>query len=518
MLRAITAPAQSRFSFAIKLAAAAALIALGDVLFYGFEGGSVLGLFALVWLIVVAAVRPAMRRARGGLTALACAGFYALVLIAEPGPLAALLFLIAIGSAALLVRHVFDHAGLWGLRLAFFGIRAPFGPLADLWRTGTLPGRSGASLASGLLLNILLPLAGGALFLALFASANPVLGNTLGAISLPDMTTLLEHSLLAILILGFIWPTLRPRALRLSHSARAIFPRLPAPPVTMALAMLGVFNAVFALQNGLDIAFLWSSAPLPEGVTLAEYAHQGAYTLIATALLAGLFVLLVLRPGTPMARHPLVRRLVLVWVGQNILLVASSMLRLADYIAAYSLTELRIAALAWMVLVATGLVLICWRFMTGKSAGWLINANALAAGTVLTISSIVDYGAVAARWNVDHQHSSSVMLDLCYLERLESAALIPLIDLRDAPVGPDMQEQALFLSDRAYRELALRQSDWQAWTLRGALRLAEAEAMLAGDTREAAKAPHGRGCGGSIITPPPPPPAADPALTRDENP
>ena len=59
---------------------------------------------------------------------------------------------------------------------------------------------------------------------------------------------------------------------------------------------LAAFNLIFALQNGLDIFFLWSGAPLPEGMTLAEYAHRGAYPLIATALLAGLFVLVTMRP------------------------------------------------------------------------------------------------------------------------------------------------------------------------------------------------------------------------------
>ena len=145
-------------------------------------------------------------------------------------------------------------------------------------------------------------------------------------------------------------------------------------PASIALS-LAAFNLIFALQNGLDIAFLWSGAPLPEGMTLAEYAHRGAYPLIATALLAALFVLVTLRPGSPTAESPLVRRLVYAWIAQNVVLVASTMLRTVDYIEAYSLTRLRIAALIWMALVAIGLVLICVRLWRGKSGAWLINAN-----------------------------------------------------------------------------------------------------------------------------------------------
>src|SRR3546814_4901178 len=95
-----------------------------------------------------------------------------------------------------------------------------------------------------------------------------------------------------------IWPILRPArtvtADGMSVAGPSGLPRVPTGTLVLSLA---TFNAVFALQNALDIAFLWSGAALPGHVTLAEYAHRGAYTLIATALLAGLFVLVVLRPG-----------------------------------------------------------------------------------------------------------------------------------------------------------------------------------------------------------------------------
>jgi hypothetical protein len=41
-------------------------------------------------------------------------------------------------------------------------------------------------------------------------------------------------------------------------------------------------------------------------MTLAEYAHRGAYPLIVTALLAALFVLIAFRQGSETAGQPLV--------------------------------------------------------------------------------------------------------------------------------------------------------------------------------------------------------------------
>jgi hypothetical protein len=209
-------------------------------------------------------------------------------------------------------------------------------------------------------------------------------------------------------------------------------------PASIALS-LAAFNLLFALQNGLDLVFLWSGAPLPSDLTLAAYAHRGAYPLIATALLAALFVLVTLRPGTPTGESPLVRRLVYVWIAQNVVLVASTMLRTFDYIDAYSLTRLRIAALVWMALVAVGLVLICVRLWRRKSGPWLINANLAAALLALTACSVIDLGAVAARWNVRHAREvggAGVRLDLCYLNDLGPAALLPLVELESRPIGP----------------------------------------------------------------------------------
>jgi hypothetical protein len=263
---------------------------------------------------------------------------------------------------------------------------------------------------------------------------------------------------------------------------------LPSPSPASVLIALALFNLLFAVPNALDLMFLWSGAALPAGVTLADYAHQGAYPLIVTAILAGLFVLIALKPGSATAASPTIRRLVVAWVAQNLLLVASSALRTCDYIAAFELTRLRIAALLWMALVALGLTLILWRMLKAKSARWLINANALAAASALTVSSVVDWGAVAAMWNVAHAKEltgSGSALDLCYLDGLGQSALPALLKLERSPLPAALHarvvrvRQDVLTGDWTYDDgLAGQQANWRRWTLRGALRLAKAKALL----------------------------------------
>ena len=165
---------------------------------------------------------------------------------------------------------------------------------------------------------------------------------------------------------------------------------------------LVLFNALFALQSGLDLTYLWGGASLPDGMSHAEYAHRGAYPLIVTALLAAGFVLIAMRPGGPAEHSRLIRPLVLAWIGQNILLVISSIFRLDLYVAAYSLTYLRLAAFIWMILVATGLLLILIQIVLKKPNSWLLTANAVSLALVLYGCCFINVPRLVASYNVEH--------------------------------------------------------------------------------------------------------------------
>ena len=505
-------------SFIAKLIVAPLMVVAIDLLFQDAIG-SWLGGFALAWVIAVIATLPAVRHGPALVAVMAAAAF-ALVMADDPGLLAWVLFWAALSIATLLPRTAgFDDAVRWGIRLALHGATGPFTPLADLMRLfGGRPGRARRPIRT-VVATLALPLVMGAVFTALFASANPLIEGAFAGIRFPPADRIVFWLVMGALI----WPSLRPSrwATRLVGSFPEASDRmLPEFPIASVLISLGLFNVIFAIQNGLDLAFLWSGAPLPGGVTLADYAHRGAYPLIATALLAGLFVLMTIRPGTVTAASRTIRRLVMLWVAQNLLLVASSMLRTWDYIEAFSMTRLRIAALMWMALVAIGLVLIVWRALAGRSARWLINGNAFAALVFLAIGSIVDLGAVAAMWNVRHAREltgAGPALDLCYLDRLGSSALPALLDLEQQPIAPSLHDRVrrvradVMTGRPGWNDdgLVAAQADWRRWTWRGARRLAQARAILGDEAIHAVAIPAGAtvACDGSIDLPKPPPSA-----------
>ncbi|PAX06636.1 hypothetical protein CKY28_15975 [Sphingomonas lenta] len=485
-------------SFQRKVAAAFLLVVLAHQLFFGHEPGWTLGGFALAWAAALAIAAPAVRR-RAALPALGAAALFGLVLVDDPSPLAWALFWTSVSSAALLTRVRFDDAARWAVRLAAYAVAAPFRLLGDalrLLRRGT---GGGARTVIG---TLALPVIGGAVFILLFAGANPLIGEAVGRLEPPSFWETVVRLVFWGAVLVTVWPSFRPYALRLP-TVRVSGPLLPDPSVATLTLSLLTFNVIFAVENALDLLFLWSGAPLPGEVTLADYAHRGAYLLIVTALLAGAFVLVALRPGGPGARSPLVRRLVVLWIAQNLLLVASSARRTLDYVDAYQMTVLRLAALAWMALVAVGLVLVCWRMLRGRSAAWLLNANALAAALTLAGASVVDLEATAAAYNVRNAREGD-RIDLCYLQQLGTSALIPLVELERRAGGPVLRDRVAYLREDALAQLRREQGDWRSWTWRGARRLAAAEAIVGPEKPRPPEPANGRACGGAPLPPPPP--------------
>ncbi len=489
---------RARRSFWLKPFATLGLVALADRLFFGQGIGATLGGFALLWLGTVVVLRPATRqsaltgRALTGST-LVIAVVVGIVLVDHPSLIGWTLFWIAITVAAISPRCAWIGDGwAWTGRILAHAWWSFVGPLQDCRRLQRLPSPRRLSLPSTLAAAAL-PIGGSAVFLALFASANPIIAQALSSIRLPniDLLAVLRMIALVLIFIG-IWATLRPARC----SIRKPYPRTPVCPprtkivafeaassvsATSVIVALFVFNALFAIENALDLAFLWSGAGPPAGITLAQYAHRGAYPLIATALLAGGFSVFFLREGSATAARPSVRRLVGLWVAQNVMLCASSILRTVDYVQAYSLTAFRVAALLWMGLVTIGLALIGWRILRNKSRAWLINANFLALGIVLFGVSAGDLGAVAAAWNVRHARDvggTGAELDVCYLQSLGSSALLPVISLEQRGVGAVLRGRLDDVRRIALANLDTEERSWALWTWRGQRRLAAARAAL----------------------------------------
>ena len=483
-----------------SLAAAAVVTALADWLFYLHRPGISVAIFALALSLAVALANP-IRAGRIGLSAAPILLVLAVLPAVEDFGVLSLVFA-AVGAALFALMITGWPARPAGERIgdvAWMIIGGPFRLVADVGEAAR-EARERDAVRSGAdwLKAWVVPLAVGSVFVALFAAANPVIAQWFASTDGSWWKAIdLQRMVFWLVVIALIWgflpvrfaakPSLQdllaePSSLSGGAPSAAAMPADVKPAATPSDATVGVlfghtailrslvlFNALFAVQTLSDAAYLWGGVALPAGMSYASYAHRGAYPLIVTALLAAAFVLAAMRPGTSAARSRLVRALVYLWIGQNVMLVMSSILRLDLYVDVYALTGWRCAAFVWMLLVAIGLVLIVARIALDRSNRWLVWRNAAALGLTLYVCSFVDFAAVIADFNVAHsQDVSGVGLpaDIAYLCDLGPAAIPALDALAATGQVSTWRMYQMGCRDRLITLARTRAADWRAWTFR----------------------------------------------------
>ena len=234
-----------------------------------------------------------------------------------------------------------------------------------------------------------------------------------------------------------------------------------------------MFNAVFAVQTILDVIYLFGGLKLPDGMSYAQYAHRGSYPLVVTALLAAGFVLIAYRPGPATRETTSLRRVVLLWLAQNVFLTFTAAWRLHLYANVYSLTRLRVAAAIWMLLVALGLAWIGLRITGGRSNRWLVNRTLTTTLIVLYLCCFVNFENKIAWHNARHCREAGgegYYLDWSYMQQLGPEA-IPALKWLQARGIAQTKNDAL---SKLESQVSLQLQNWRGWTYRGWMLLAEA--------------------------------------------
>ena len=154
---------------------------------------------------------------------------------------------------------------------------------------------------------------------------------------------------------------------------------------------------------------------------------------------------------------PVLRILLLIWVGQNLALVVGSLVRLELYIDTYGLTHWRIAALIWMGLVAAGLGVMWLQISKDHTNGWMMLRVGVLAGLTLYACAFISFDRVIAHYNL----TNDVRLDRTYLCNLGEAALLEVLEL----TGVDATDYCSHLRS-PYLDTAFVPEDWREWGFR----------------------------------------------------
>lgn len=480
------------YTIKAKLILVVLLTLLADWLFYNQPLGCNVPLFASATLAVICMLHPSALRSKSGQLLLVCLVSLILSLLYSPRLLPIIIFTIGVITLLMIKKYnSFPTALTWIRNLIIFIKRVTQGWYKDynqiqlVTQHRFIPKSNMLRLLSYIIIPTILTV----IFCWLFAKANPILANLLRHFNWADLISLLtiRRAIFWLMLPPVLWTFIRPRFIT-CHRQMPQFEQVDISrlvTVKSIIFSLLLFNVLFAIQNIMDISFLWGGQMLPTGMSYATYARAGAYPLIVTVLLAAAYILIVFSDNQQYHTR-LTSKLALVWIAQNFILTISAIYRTILYIEAYSLTLLRITGLLWMALISAGLILVIIKIQFKKTNTWLINGNMLAAALLTYTCCFVNFNSIIADYNLQKaigQTTIGTNLDVQYMASLGIDALSALRKvptnshiLLSAPSKQEMLRCELLVLEcpqlaiknmRTHFEnqLAIKaDSNWRAWT------------------------------------------------------
>ncbi len=330
-----------------------------DLFFYGHPLGWTVGAYLLLLTVLLLLRLWQARQPRSAALLLLAVCGLGFGLVEAPTRFNIACAIAAIGTFALALRIPTRFgAPSWLARWGVLLIAPLTRPLHDAGRVARWIARHPRSAAKPLRTAGLwmAPVILGSLFAGIFAIANPIVEHWLTATFdwlnklLAQLDVLVQPDRVGLWVLAsaVTYALLRVSRKRRRRSDAASVARviLPVsgpmafiPETAIVTRCLLVFNLVFAVETALDMIYLWGGRALPAGLNYKEYAHRGAYPLIATALLAGVFVLVTFRNDADTKDSRAARWLVYGWIAQNVLLTLSAAWRLWLYVDVSLLTH-----------------------------------------------------------------------------------------------------------------------------------------------------------------------------------
>lgn len=391
------------------------------------------GLGAAVWVAACAAAGILLRPGRATIPALAAAAAFGILFAWRDSAALQGIFALAAfvaWSVALLDRPsragVTSHlmAAFANAGSAFFGSPLVLAGLRRAERRAA-PRRSlrialgGVALAAPLLL----------LFGTLFAAADPLFARYTSDIA-GSLDEIPEH---LGRVAGLAWITGGLLAgLLLARCPTAIELPRPRPAlasaITLAVALVvALFAAFLAVQaRALVGGAEWIEARV--GLSYAEYARGGFFQLLACAGIAlplGLVADWAVPAGDPRRRRTALLSTALALAVLSV--VASAARRMALYVEAYGLTELRLYASAAMLWLALAVVALGVAAIRGRRERFCLHAL-LAAAAIVAGLGILNPGARIAEYNASRSTANGAAFDAAYAVSLGADAVPVLLE------------------------------------------------------------------------------------------
>jgi len=223
-----------------------------------------------------------------------------------------------------------------------------------------------------------------------------------------------------------------------------------------------LLNVLIALVNLLDFNFIFISRELPEGLTFAEFLHQGVGMLVVSIAISIVIILFYFRGQLNFYKNnKTFKILAYIWILQNMFMLVSVCMKNQMYIESYGLTYKRIGIYIYSILTLIGLVTTILKVYQVKVNMYLVRLNGWTFYSILLISCLINWDVMIVNYNVKGNKD----YDLYYLLSLSDSTIPALIELDTKNLTNEEKQLHKLKIDNKIRvyKINQEQESWKSW-------------------------------------------------------
>ncbi len=223
----------------------------------------------------------------------------------------------------------------------------------------------------------------------------------------------------------------------------------------LGLVLLSVLSLLILFFIGTDIFYLTEIYDMT-AAELSKQVHNGVDALIFSNLLAIMIILYFFRGQLNFYNNKDLRQLTTLWIGLNLIVIISTVLKNTEYINSFGLTYKRIGVLFFLTITSVGLITTLIKVLKIKNLWYLFRVNLSVSFVLLVLSTTVNWDKIITYYNLYYLKEAEIN----YVIKLSNNNALLLKSYRD---NHDIEKRFQIKIDKKYNEYLqeLNDNSWQ---------------------------------------------------------
>ena len=234
----------------------------------------------------------------------------------------------------------------------------------------------------------------------------------------------------------------------------------------MAIISFVMVNILLLIVNILDVIHVWFNFEPASAPELMQFVHAGTFILIFSVFVAIGVVLFFFFGNLNFHQNSKMLKIwAYVWIGQNMIMVVSVLIRNIYYVQSFGLAYLRLGVFFFLIATIIALILLIVKVEMRKFVIYYLRAISITAYCVLLFVALFNWDTLIATYNLSYNRSN---LDTQFIVHELSDKTLPILWKNKDVFGKSESDDYQHLLKRIQRFKTNEQSrTWKSTTIMG---------------------------------------------------